>query len=662
MKKNSFFFIIFSLFLLFSPGFQLRAETIKGFEECEILKTFLQKNNISYIEMPLIHAGHDLFPYSLKVDFFTENEDKANLYFIFNLDEALQNSDLILSAMKSISSLYIKESAIHFVFSYGDKIKNFEEYTISGIKNLTDTLEISEKDGIFCFSFNKNLNTIITGGGGTTSPAFLISLASDAFFESRLFYIIQGGILSSFYRSRILKEDSSTSLLLENSICAAGIQLYVENSPTVDYQKKLNTFFEYLANNFTSGEKVLDRHSYTIKIGTFSLTIPEKVTVTALIITIFVTIFSLCFIPFLNKKAKRNFSKNILKAWISIPGRVFFTAASFLIGQFFAYLFMKAGSNDPYIQLSIKFFTGFAIITFSYLLSLKFHFFQPASYYSYLLPVTSVVNIFVFSALDISLFYLFTFEYLIIYLSRVMKRSVSLVIALFLLALPFLPYLFQLVLYANPEQASRIVFCSLPMNVIVSMAFMPFEYTWLRLLLRLNAVWKRVEKKRRTFIRQNVIAISISVSIFTLILLLTAIFIPEEYKLSDKNFTKESLIDDDNKYIHLQCDDFENFKNFQRSIHVHLNENFENVRLSVKGENSNPLVYSEYSYITDKENKTDTFMLPVFPPKDFEITFITDDLRPSSIIVEAIKYNEAENKVLEVKKIFKLPETYMGEL
>lgn len=661
MKKNSFFFIIFSFFSLFFASAALSAQTAEGYEKCETLKTFLQKNNVSYYEMPLMDAGRELFPYSLKVDFEPKKQDRGDLYFIISIDDAVKNHNLILDILNGIDELYTREAGVHFIFSYGDKIRNFQQTTVSGVKNLINMQEIDDKDGILCVSFNDRINAIIPGGGGKFSPAHLISLVSYAFFESRLFYVIQGGLLAPFYRKRLLKEDFATSTFLENSIPAAGVSIFIDGKSSGEYRKKITKFFESAASNFSGKNREWDRHSSALQIGTYSLIIPEKVTVTALITTILVTVFVLCFFTIFNRKAHKNFSRNILKAWFLIPGRVILTAGAFGIGQVLAWLIMKTVTTDPYIQISIKFFTGFAIISFAYLIILKLHLFQPASFFAYLLPVTTVFNIFFFSAYDISFFYVFTAEHLIIYLSRVMKRTGSLIAICFILGLPFIPYLFQLILCADPKKAHEFIFCSASTNLIVSLAFMPFEYTWLRLLLRLNAVWKRVEKKRRTFIRQNVIAISASVFIFTMILLLTAIFIPDEYKQTEQSYSTEIINDEFSSFISIKCDDYENFKNLQRTIHVNLYDSFENVRVSVYGSSENPVLYSEYAYVSDSETKTDSFLLPIFPPKNFDISFISDGTKKTSVRIEALKHIPGENKTVKITRILPLPEIYSGD-
>ena len=648
MKKNSFFFIFFSFFFAFSGLFSVYAQTSEGYEKCELFKNFLHKNNISCLELPLMHASRELFPYSLKVDFDSPDEENGELYFVISMDDAVKHHTLILNILNSIEALYTKETGVHFIFSYGDNPETFASSTTSGIKSMINIMELTEKDAVVCVAFNNKINTIIPGGGGTFSPAHLISLTSNAFFESRLFYVIQGGILSPFYKKRILKENASSSAFLENSIPAIGIDFFVEQNSNADYRKKIIHFFENVSSNFSGKNYSWDRHSTVIQLGSYSLIIPEKATVTAICITILVTIFIMSFFPVLNKKAKKNFSKNILKAWIFIPARVALTALAFSAGQFFAWIIFKTVPSDSYIQLSIKFFTGFAIISFTYLITLKLHIFQPASFYTYMLPLTSIVNIFIFSAYDITFFYLFIVEYLIVYLSRVIKRTGTLALFFILLALPFLPYFVQLVLYAAPEKTHDIVFCSFLMNLIVSLAFMPFEYTWLRLLLRLNAVWKRVEKKRRTFIRQNVIAISLSVLIFTIILLLSAIFIPEEYKQTDNKPKTEKINDTDGSYIRIHVSDYENFKNLQRTLNIHLNEQFENVRVSVSSKENNPVVYSEYSYIS--EGKTDYFMMPLYPPSDFELSYIADEKITSIVTIEACKTLSDENKRIEITK------------
>ena len=86
MKKNSFFFIFFSLFFSVAP---FHAQRLPGADDCIKLRTVFQKNDFPATEFPLVAFEDDGIPFNIRIDiggaankrFQRRNEDFP-LYFV----------------------------------------------------------------------------------------------------------------------------------------------------------------------------------------------------------------------------------------------------------------------------------------------------------------------------------------------------------------------------------------------------------------------------------------------------------------------------------------------------------------------------------------------------------------------------------------------------
>ena len=97
MKKNSFFFILFVVFLVFLRSFSY-SEQKKGWDECNNLLIFLQANDYPAEKNPIINNTSAEFPFNIKIVFFPEasktsknimdnSEEIDTLVFLFSIEE-----------------------------------------------------------------------------------------------------------------------------------------------------------------------------------------------------------------------------------------------------------------------------------------------------------------------------------------------------------------------------------------------------------------------------------------------------------------------------------------------------------------------------------------------------------------------------------------------
>ena len=662
MKKNSFFFIIFSFFLAFFCSFSY-SEQKKGWTECNNLLIFLQAHDYFAEKIPILNNNSAEFPFNVKLDFFPENSKSKNeilsttdeidtLVLLFSIEEIGQNYDFLLKMLESIKN-FSRKGKIELLFTYGDKIAFGTENLISGTEIFAGEIEDSENHAVICVKLDKSQNTILPGGGGDCSPAWIIQLISGSFHENNIFYRLKGGILNTLYRLNILKADRQTEIFMQKGIPACGLELAAPTK-NEEYNARSANFLATLAYNFDP-ENTLewDRHSRPFIFFNYTILLSEKFTVVLFIFVSAVSLFFLCEFYFIHLLQRKLFSRKILKKWYLLVICLIFTVISFLVGQYVALFVQKILGTSILIAYAVKIIFSFLAISFSYLLFFKLTRNSGFKIFSLLINIIGILNIFLFSALDLSLFYLFAFEYFFIVITQKFKKLPLLIISFFLISIPFLPYIIEFLSCATENSLNRILMATPLLNTIFACAFIPFELVWFKILARLNFVWKSVDNGKKTFIKQNFLAISSAFLIFGVILILTTALMPDEYKRSEKKRPEAQEINNSEK-IKISYFDQDFFGDTIRTFTVQLESQEENVSITVKGKDGNPVLYSDENYNYNVSEKVSTFRIPVWPPQEMTFSYIADTLQESEIIVtETIR--SQEDKIEIFRNSIKIP-------
>ena len=160
-------------------------------------------------------------------------------------------------------------------------------------------------------------------------------------------------------------------------------------------------------------------------------------------------------------------------------------------------------------------------------------------------------------------------------------------------------------------------------------------------------MWLKVEKTKRNFIKQNLIAISSAVGIFAITTLLIAIFIPSKYKIKTSTDSKKVFESRTNDMINITSHDENYFGNIIRYVTIELSNQAKNLQVYISGTSSNSVLYSEYNYVSDFINHIDYFNMPLWPPKKIELHYIISSNQDSSITVYANFPENNENVLIK---------------
>lgn len=657
MKKNKFFFTF--LFLIISTISLYSSEKqINGYNLCEDFFTFLENNNCNPSIQPLVKNNNYNYPFNIEV-FFKANTtvqeelhqegNLSTLLIAFRLEEAYTNKSLIQNLIKIINSSK-RDYNINLLFSYGDSQKPIlQTQQVKGTEYFIENIFNQNELSVICINLT-NFNTIVTpGGGGDTSPLWLVKRITNALNKNDISFKLRGNTITSLYRLNILQEDKRTSLFLKEGIPTIGINFSVKNLSN----SKLLDFFQTLISSYTqNGTNNWDRHFISFTAGNKIYWISENTTVFIFIFLVILSLFFICEFSFTFSNKKHQIKKDVIQLWYILPISALITTIGFVFGQYIALFFYKILGIDPYIQLVIKFSVGFIFVSLIFFFWIKKQGILTEDSYIFLVSISAIINIILYTLVDISLFYVFAAEFIIIYLSRHTKKTVSLSIMFLLMLLPFLPYAIQIIKYLKPQAAQNLSNNSFFANLIISLGFLPFEMIWFRILARLNKIWENTDNNVKKFRTQNIIAITTAVIIFTIILIIITIFIPDQYKRRRTGMPAfETILKHDDK-IKISYNDNNYFGETIRTLNIDLGEIAEQCSIKVSSETKNPIIYSDESYTVTQNDESDIFSTPVWPPKELEFNYIASPDITSTITVEAVY--PTENPKRYIKRTSKL--------
>ena len=625
------------------------SQAVNGYSSCKFIFDSLTYMNIYAEKEPLAADDNQNYPYNIIVNFPAGNENPQKdsedsqikeLCIVFSTDDAIKHIKLISDIIRTAQSLELPYN-IKIIFSYGDYSYLDSFMQLKGVQNFI--FAHGGEDGYCCFSvrFSENKNSIISCAGKNVSPINLIELCGNSFYKSKLKYELEGRNLYSLYRLNILRNDTRTALFLESGIPAAGINLNSSQINSGEYSKFLD-FFSSLMTDFTAWNiDDWDSHFIAFKLNNKPYFISESFTLATFTLLLFISLFALCEFSFFAEPLKKAVMRDVKNIWYLIPLTALVTLLSLSIGQGWSYVFYKLFNIHLFLRLSLKITAAFFIISFVFLFIVKIQGLFLSKAYSYLLTITSIINIFLFSALDISLFYIFALEYIIIYASRRARRTRTLLIIFILLMLPFIPYVLQIIKYFEPAAANKFLSGNIGANMLITFAFMPFEFIWLKIFTRLNKKWRKTGVNKKRLLRNGIIAAGSASFLFMLFLIFAGNFVTRELNnRKEKESVKIIAKGLDNRLEVLYVDS-DYFGEVSRTVKVRLRGIPEICSIIVEGTDGNSILYSDNSYLSDKIKGIDTFMVPQYPPENMTFNYIADPEKESVITVAALYFDDS---------------------
>ena len=300
--------------------------------------------------------------------------------------------------------------------------------------------------------------------------------------------------------------------------------------------------------------------------------------------------------------------------------------------------------------MTLKILLSLAVFSLELFIIKKKNAISSEEFYTYLTTISCIFNLILFTLIDISLFFLFLIQYIIVLISKNIKKIIPLSVLFIFLLFPYIPYFVQFLKYASANSFEKLIDSSLAVNISVSFAILPVQLFTMRLISKLKSLLLSTDEKNRRFQKQNIIAIMSSFALFLLIFIIILNFLPDTFSSQTKETENKTFITQKDDLILLDYIKYSYLEETTVFLDITLLKNAEQCQISVSNEDKNPVVYSDEPYISNKETHTDYFLTPAFPPKKLNFKYISKNEEKSILTVKCVFPTKDENTYIFQEK------------
>ncbi|WP_147634780.1 YfhO family protein [Treponema pectinovorum] len=617
--------------------------TLKGLELSKKIEAELKKNQFFPQKMQLSITGADEFAYNLILDLSFDNsneiQNEKKIIFCVKQNDFYSKSKEFIDFFKSIESQKLN-FPVQFVLTALDnqnEILRGYNRQLEGTKNFAESLEENKDCAVILLNFDDldliKRAKIYTTGGNKSTPLGLTREIVESFYKTGTDFIISQKILS-LYRASLLEGDEQLEYFLKRSIPCIKIS-FAED----DDFSSLNFFIK----NHDPSKKTQGDVHYFFFAPTFknffanAIWLDERFNIICLeIFGIAVLLFLVCF-TFSGKKrtkTKRVFSR----FWFLLPIFLFLSIISLYVSQALCLIIKPIGSANPVSQFAFKIIFSSVFVAILFLFQTKLKLPTNNFLYGFMLTVTAILNVFIFSTLDITLFWTFALEYLIVYLSRNFYRIRALIFSAFLMLLPFLPYILVYFSNVNSTSVKFLIDANPSTNIMLCLILFPFQIMWFRVLLRIRTT-KLKSKDFKTLAKYTALSLFITLVFVFTFAYLTTKFI---FNKSKKAQAQISFIDEKAENLSVE----ENFKDLAQmsyhSLSIFSKEQALRYSVTVTSPQANPILDCFYDFSVTDNPRTAIIAMPDYPPQEITIDFSTEKNTDKLFTIVAIYETDTE--------------------
>lgn len=568
----------------------------------QLYNSFLEQNIIPEKQF-LLNAESTLFPYNVIIN----SNCKTNI--LISVEDALfcteqlsklSNNFNIICTTNNISKL------------------GFLEYSNNGLQTFLEKSSFAKAPTVI-LELSKNTNSsvqVVPGTQGFVTSKYCLEKLLSSFNKNRQSFKIEAKSIS-VYKLGLVESDEQMIFLFNNDCNIVKIKM------SENLLSKIIPSLQDFTNKYDTEDSENFDYNYAFLSGFNSSFFLSEFTLTFIfIISVGVALFFICMLSFMFGKKALLRKKTMLKYWGLGPLFLILIVLSYYFSQFIVLACLSNyESNMLLAYLSKLILTLFFIcLAFAFVKELKLP--QKRYAYAYLMPVVSIANIFIFSAVHLPLLPLFIFEFFIAYFTQRIKKTYLLIIAFILMGIPFYPTAVSLFSGIPPESLNIFVNSNFIVNILLSFISLPFMFMFRRIILSIKT--KSFQKnKRKTKSLKSIYKIAIFFVLFLTVIIILIVQnqkIKNDFQIQENSFAKtpdENLFD----VQILQEQIFSTCKNL-----VTLTSNSKIDLYTVKIESTSDFpIYSanfpfEYNIIQDSVD----FKLAENPPNPLQIEFLTD--------------------------------------
>ena len=502
----------------------------------------------------------------------------------------------------------------------------------AGIRTYISSLQFPADTAVLILSTDNSLSgddcVIVPGADGKLTPYSFFKNIINSLQTEGISFSVKNRFLS-LYRLNVTEYSKKLAVCL-NEGCPA---LQLDISPEIK-SSTLATFVETLLDEYMNTE--LDRNiNYSfIHIGIQHIVIPEIVSTIVLVIMTAIILFFLCGLSFLFGKKREQHKSEFFKYWLLVPIVLVIFILLFYAGQFTA---LKTGANweqHPVFMIIYK-----VIITccFFRIFSLLRHVIKiPVTdfIYGYLLTLTCFLNIYIFSAIDLSLLVQFAMACFIAYISRMTKKTSLLIVFTVLLSAPVVLYIVFALSYIQKDALLKILNASLGLNTLYATLLLPFTFMIVRIAVSTGIPGRMPGRKKRIII-ESIRVVSVTILIIVIGTVATRMMEPEP--LEQKTViteTADTLLTTIRKEV----------KNDRADFELVISSSYPVIRYDISADSdaTMPFYYANFPYEYSSSDGSTVFLLDENPPIPFVISGSVPPAETVTFTVSAYMHTDKE--------------------
>lgn len=611
-------------------------------------------------KIPLTPAAFEQFPYDVSIQFQQKSGERfpRKTFIVAATQEDFIAHEEFFSGLLQFASDGTFPFDLQFVFTAGDVRKISGNERTRGTEVFCRRIEGTQETHALVLDFSRTKKNIVTPGSARdVAPLYLVRALCSELDAHSVKYDIFGGAYLSLYTLDILKDNARLASFLSRGIPAVMLSLISEKS---DRRAELDSIEQFLSHIAFPANGNWSRHYIPLKLFQRRIWIEEQHILAALMAFSALCLLVISDFGFLFRKHSHRLAKiksSALKSNYLIFLTMAFLALSLFAGQALASALQKAGARNLLFLFALKLLTPFFIVSALYPIEIWLHKNITPYSYEYILSTSALLNIFIFSTIDISLFFLFSFEYIILMISRTAKNTALIYFFMAIFFLPFVPPLYSILIYSDAHKIANLVFCNFAGNVILSFALVPLSLLWLRVLARLNF---KAESKRTLFAFYAIASASSLAGIMAISAF--AIFAANRIFFNDvepsRPFARVEESTEHN-FASVSISDSEYYGGKIRTIEISSKKNPERYSVFIQDKIENPFYFSIYEI--SQENGRAEFLLPEHPPRNLTVTYTPNASDNSIITVEAYFLNDNSNQAQKERFSFEAKDGEISE-
>lgn len=616
----------------------------------DYLISVLQYHGFEPVKQSLVSSTDTSFPQNIIVtipaskshDSAKNKTSRTTVVFAFTEQFAIECEQQLCSFIKSLQMANLPYEAVVLLSAGDESILEDSEASFhpGGTATFVDQLDVT--DSVCAIVVEQNAPSanikLILGGGGDVAPMWLVhSLRKSAVLHG--VFPSSPSMFISFYHKNVFRENKRVSTFLSKEIPAAGIQcMGTENDFAILLDAALS-----LAQTRSDW---WDHHYALIPTGKNGIWLNESFFTICYLIFAFISLFLLCFFSFAGKQKHIARSKDVIRMWYVTPLMIVLSSLVLLLCE----LPFTGQNTSPILLFGVKIIITFFVTFITFVSLIRFTYHISLNACSFNMLVIAVFNIFIFSTVDISLLFIFFFEYIIVLATNKLKRIPFLVISLALMLLPFIPCTAELLAFSSAESLLTLIRCGFIGNVFLALLLFPFQMQVFRIFISLDLFSKEKHVPIKTVLFRSSILISICIGIVVLFYsFFSWIIIKNNLALKSKQaFTlieKKDSPDFSTSYEEQQFLDLS-----ARHLYIKSHAPIIRYTVSVITPQTVPLYDCNYNYSL-LGTHTAYFQLPDYPSDTVEIVYSSDPEYASTITVKAYIASENNTVYLETATI-----------